>query len=116
MKLDALTNLYRQRQAILRERPRLGDVTDDLWVILRVEAQQRAVMRRHWVEHAECGFAVAVERRWDLANGKDELAARTRRFRGKSVRVKQRQNAHQDQQFSDLFECCKHTYPLQCDR
>src|SRR5512145_1309740 len=70
-------------------------------------------MRRGWMEHAERGFAVTVERRRDLAKGEDELAARARCFRRKTLRVKQRHEDHQDQQFSDLFECCKHKYPLQ---
>ena len=45
VKFDAFAETECGRQAVSRERPALGNIADDFRIVLRIEAEQRAVMR-----------------------------------------------------------------------
>src|SRR6516165_3907231 len=74
MKLNSFANLEGISQCILRDRPALGDIADNLGVILRIESQQRAVVRRDRMEHGKRGFTVTIVGRRGAAHGEYELA------------------------------------------
>jgi hypothetical protein len=84
VKLDSFAQGRRKRQAVSRERPFLGDVADDLRIVVWVEAQQHAVMRRDRMEHSKSRLAMAVEGRRGLGDGEDEFAAGSGRLRGRN--------------------------------
>src|SRR5262245_13205702 len=87
MKLNSLANLEGISERILRDRPAFRHVTDYFRIILRIEPKQRAVVRRHRVQHGECGFPVAVIRRRRPPDGKHKLASWSRSlfFGSKSI-------------------------------
>src|SRR3990172_12121719 len=53
VELNAPTNFKSVAETVFRNRPTLGHISYDLRVVLRIKAQQRAVVGRHWVQHGK---------------------------------------------------------------
>jgi len=81
VKLHPFADFKGVGKPVLGDAPTFGNIADDLGIILRIEAQQRAVVRRDRMDHREGGFAVAVVRRRRAAHRKNQLAATARRWR-----------------------------------
>ena len=60
MKLDAFAQLEGIGQAIVRHRPRLGEIPLDLGIVGRIEFEKRRIMRTYRMDERKRGICVAV--------------------------------------------------------
>jgi len=77
VELDPVTQLEGVGALVRGDRPRLGEIADDLGsrLVGGIHAQQRVVVRAHGMEHAERFFPVAVEARGLGRAHEDQLSA-----------------------------------------
>src|SRR5919108_3559753 len=99
MELHSLAELECVGQAVFRNRPLIfRDIADDLGIVLRIEAKQRAVVRRNRMKHRKSRLSMPIKRRRGAAHGEHQLAAASgtfflgakKRWREKNERDKER--------------------------
>src|SRR3990172_11152686 len=69
--------LERVGQPVLGNLPALRHISDDLWIVQKIEAQKRAVVRGHRMKHGKGGLPVAVKRGRGTSHSKDQLSPGT---------------------------------------